>query len=72
MCDESTDISVTKELIVYARIIAGGEVSTHFLKLIHIADGKAETIEKVLTSFLDENNIPISNITAILVVMVPM
>ena len=64
MCDELTDISVTKELIAYARIIADGEVSKHFLKLIHIADGKAETIEKVLTAFLDENDIPISNITA--------
>ena len=64
MCDESTDISVTKELILYARIIAGGEVSTHFLKLIHIQDGKAETIEKALISFLDETNIPISNVTA--------
>ena len=64
MCDESTDISVTKELILNARIIAGGKVSAHFLKLIHILDGKAETIEKALLSFLDETNIPMSNITA--------
>ena len=64
MCDESTDISVTKELILYARIIACGKVSTHFLKLIHIPDGKAETIETALISFLDHTNIPISSITA--------
>ena len=64
MCDESTDISVTKELILYARIIACGKVSTHFLKLNHIPDGKAETIETTLISFLDHTNIPISSITA--------
>ena len=64
MCDESTDISVTKELILYARIIACGKVSTHFLKLIHIPDGKAETIETALISFLDHTNIPVSSITA--------
>lgn len=34
MCDESTDISVTKELILYARILSSGEVQAHFLKLI--------------------------------------
>ena len=33
MCDESTDISVSKELILYVRIIACGRVSKHFLKL---------------------------------------
>ena len=64
MRDESTDISVTKEPILYAHITASGKVSTHFLKLIHIADGKAETIERALMSFLDHTNIPISNITA--------
>lgn len=64
MCDESTDISVTKELILYARIIQCGEVSTHFLKLIHIPDGRAETIENGIISFLDETNIPVANITA--------
>ena len=71
MCDESTDISVTKEVILYARIFAGGKVSTHFLKLIYILDGKAETIEKALLSFLDETNIPIST-SQHLVVTVPM
>ena len=64
LCDESTDISVTKELILYARIIAEEIVSTHFLKLIHIPYGKAETIENVLISFLDEKKFPISSITA--------
>ena len=63
MCDESTDISVTKELILYARIIACKKVSTHFLKLIDIPDGKAETIETALISYLDQTNIPISSIT---------
>jgi len=39
MCDESTDISVTKDLILYARILSSGEVQAHFLKLICINNG---------------------------------
>ena len=64
MCDESTDISVSKELILYVCIIACGRVSVHFLKLIQIPDGRAETIENAMISFLDKANIPVSNITS--------
>ena len=39
MCDESTDISVTSELILYVCILLGREVQAHFLKLIYINDG---------------------------------
>ena len=63
MCDESTDISVTKELILYARILSGKEVQAHFLKLTHINDGKAETITKAILEYLEKNDIPLSTIT---------
>ena len=61
MCDESTDISVTKELILYARILSCGEVRAHFLKLIN--DGTAETIKNAILSYLEEANIPLFTIT---------
>ena len=60
MCDESTDISVTKELILYARILSCGEVRAHFLK---INDGTAETIKNAILSYLEEANIPLFTIT---------
>ena len=63
MCDESTDISVTKELILYARILSCGEAQAHFLKLIYIHDGKAETIENTILAYLEEAGIPLSTIT---------
>ena len=43
--DESTDISVTKELILYARVLCRGDVRVFFLKIIKIADGCAGTIQ---------------------------
>ena len=64
MCDESTDISVTKELILYARVLCHGKMKARFLKLIHIPDGKAETVEKEILAYLHTANIPLSTITA--------
>ena len=60
LCDESTNISVTKELILYARILCGKEVKAHFLKL---SDGKAETIVKAILAYLEKSDIPLSTIT---------
>lgn len=50
IADESTDISVTKELILYACILCGGSVRVYFLKTIKIPDGTAENIEKAILS----------------------
>ena len=53
MADECTHISITKELILYACILCGSEVHACFLK-IDIRDGKAETIEKAILSYLSQ------------------
>ena len=63
MCDESTDISVTNELILYARILCGKEVKAHFLRLIHISTSTTETIMKAILAYLEKNYIPLSTIT---------
>ena len=47
--DETTDVSVTKELIVYCRYIVDGEVRTSFLKIMEMRDGTAITIEDAKT-----------------------
>ena len=64
MIDESTDISVTKELILYARVLYNSDVHACFLKIIKIADGKAETIEKALVAYLQECNLSICKISS--------
>ena len=47
--DETTDVSVTKELIVYSRYIVDGEVRTSFLKIMEMCDGTAITIADAIT-----------------------
>ena len=50
MCDESTDTSDLKQLVIFIRILVKDQAQTHFLK-IDICDGKAETIEGKLNVF---------------------
>ena len=47
--DETTDVSVTKELIVYCHYIVDGEVRTSFLKIMEMRDGTAITIADTIT-----------------------
>ena len=42
--DETTDVSVTKELIVYIRYICDGGVKSSFLKVLELPNGTAGTI----------------------------
>ena len=64
MCDESTDISIKKELIQFGRILFNGESETHFLKLIQLPDGKAEIIEEAIIAYLQKAGIHMSAITS--------
>ena len=42
--DETTDVSISKQLIVYGRYLDQGEVNTSFLQICELIDGNAETI----------------------------
>ena len=55
--DESTDISITKKLVLYARVVKDGRVTTLFLKNIEIPDGKAETIMEAINLWVTDNQI---------------
>ena len=44
MVDESTDISVLKQLVIFGKMLIGGKPRTCFLKITELFDGKAETI----------------------------
>ena len=63
MCDESTDVSVTKQLIVFARVVTSNHgVSYRYLQTLEMPDGRAETIESALLSSLQEYGIGIQKV----------
>ena len=59
--DESTDISVIKELVIYARYLsASGEVKNVFSSIVELPNGTADVIKESLVSFLDKSSISLS------------
>ena len=57
MADESTDISVSKNLLLYVRYLKQGKSLTRYLKLASLTQGNAETIYSTISDFLSCNNI---------------
>ena len=45
MIDESTDVSMLKQLVVYGRSVVDGKLECHFLGMRDLPDGRASTIE---------------------------
>ena len=64
LCDESTDIAILKQLVVYVRYIKNGEVVTRFLKIQDLFDGTAVTIEAALIDILSKLQIPLEKVAA--------
>ena len=64
MTDESTDISVLKQLIIVAKyILPSGKIETSFLHIGDIADGTAETIEGCyIVAFMETNGLDINKL----------
>lgn len=44
LIDETTDVSIIKQMIVYGRYISNGETKTKFLGIVELSDGRAVTI----------------------------
>ena len=63
MADESTTVSGTKELIVYGRCVKDGNPESHFLKMLKLEDGKADTIVAALTGYLGEAGISLYHVS---------
>lgn len=57
LCDETTDISITKELIVYMRYLSGGKSVTRFLEVRELKDGRADTIFRSLQDMAEKFNL---------------
>ena len=62
MADETTDVAVIKEVIVYARFLSKQrKIKTAFIGMIGIPDGCAATIMGVLTKICDDNNLDLKH-----------
>ena len=63
MIDESTDVSVIKELVIYARYLsASGDVKNSFLSIVELPNDTAEVTEEQLVSFLEKSSISLSHL----------
>ncbi|CAC5385846.1 unnamed protein product [Mytilus coruscus] len=65
MFDETTDVSVTNELILYMRFLKNGKSSTHFLQMIEHFDGNAATIKSAIVQTLEEIDVPLEKMCAL-------
>ena len=62
MIDESTDVSVIKELVIYVRYLsASGEIKNSFLSIVELPKGTAEVNEQ-LVPFLKKSSILLSHL----------
>ena len=59
MIDESTDVSITKQLVLYGRYISElGEPCSTFLRIVDLMNGTAECIEEAIRAYLVEKELP--------------
>ena len=64
MTDESTDISVLKQLVLMGKYLTHDGVRTSFLTITDIPNGTAETIEGVMLNFTREKGLQITRFCA--------
>ena len=60
MVDESTDVTITKKLVIYVKIVNQCHTKTCFLANIDIVDGRAETIYDTILNWAGERNISLN------------
>ena len=60
MIDETTDVSVLNEMVIYGRYVQNGKVATTFLKICELCNGTADTIEMTLLGYMEENSLTMS------------
>jgi hypothetical protein len=65
ICDETTDLSTTKQLIIYIKAIVDCDVDTFFLALKELNDASAKSIVKSILTTLSEHGLDLSNCTGL-------
>ena len=62
--DESTDIAILKQLVVYGRGVEKGELQCNFLKIKGLTDGTATSIKTATLNFLHTTNFHIADVSS--------
>ena len=65
ICDETTDLSTSKQLIVYIKAIVNNVVETYFLALQELQEGTADSVTQCLKDILEEHGLEISKCAAL-------
>lgn len=62
MCDETTDVAIKKELIVYAHYLGSDrQVHTAFIGMVEVPDGCAKTLFDALNRLCEDESLDIKN-----------
>ena len=64
MIDESTDVSVLKQLVLYCRTVVRGTLKTRYLKIMDIEDGKAVSIMGAIGKVFELFKLEFSNLSS--------
>ena len=59
MIDETTDVAVLNEMVIYARYVQSGKVVTTFLNICELSNGTADTIETTLLAYIHGRKQPL-------------
>lgn len=59
--DETTDVSVTKQLIVYCRYLVNANVHSSFISILELPDGTALTIVEAVCKLCEDLNLDMRN-----------
>ena len=51
LINETTDVSIIKQMLIYGRYISNGETKARFLGIVELSDGRAVTITDALLQF---------------------
>ena len=66
LVDETTDIAVINEMVIYCRFIRSDcQVRTVFLKIVELSNGRADTIKEAVKSYLGNSLIPLSRLVGL-------
>ena len=60
MIDESSDIAVLNEMVIYARCIENGKIATNFLKICKLLNGTADTTKTALVAYMEDKGLSVS------------
>ena len=63
--DETTDVAVLNEMVIYARYIKNGKVVTNFLKICKLFSGTAGAIETTLVAYMEDKGLSMSKMVGL-------